>query len=68
MLRYTVTGMSCGHCVNQITKAIRTHYPEAEVKVNLTEQTVEVSKNEDLSEVAGLIIGAGYEVQDRNLV
>ena len=68
MLRYKVTGMSCGHCVNQITKAIQTHYPSANVMVNLNEQTVEVSKDEDLAKVAGLIAEAGYEVQESKFV
>ena len=68
MLRYKVTGMSCGHCVNRITKAIQTHYPSAKVAVDLDKQTVEVSKKEDLVRVRGLITDAGYEVQESKLV
>lgn len=68
MLLYKVTGMSCGHCVNQITKAIQAHYPSAQVRVNLNEQTVEVSKKEDLARVGDLIADAGYTVIDSKLV
>ena len=67
MLRYKVTGMSCGHCVNRITKAIQTHYPSAQVVVNLDEQQVDVLKVEDLAHVAELINDAGYEVKDSKL-
>ncbi len=68
MLRYKVTGMSCGHCVSKITKAIQTHYPLAKVVVNLAEQQVDVLKVEDLAHVAELINDAGYEVKDSKLV
>lgn len=67
MLQYKVSGMTCGHCVSAVTKAIQSTYPNAEVDVDLAQQTVTVSLDQNLQEVASLIAEAGYSVHDAKI-
>lgn len=60
MLRYTVEDMTCGHCVQTITRALTTLDPAARVAVDLPSKTVEVTSGADGEAVAGAIRGAGY--------
>ena len=57
-----VTGMSCGHCVNAVTKAIRSSDPAAEVRVDLASGTVAVESEQSRPALIRLIEGAGYTV------
>ena len=41
MLKFKVTGMTCGHCVKAVTQAVQSVAPQAQVEVNL--ETGEVS-------------------------
>lgn len=59
--------MTCGHCVSAVTKAIHSTYPNAKVDVDLAQQTVTVSLDQNLKEVANLITEAGYPVHDAKL-
>jgi copper chaperone len=40
---FQVQGMSCGHCANAVTQAIKAVEPQAEVKVDLASGRVDVS-------------------------
>lgn len=60
MLRYTVDDMTCGHCVQSVTKAVAAIDPAATVAIDLPTKRVEVSTTADGDVVAGAIREAGY--------
>lgn len=62
MLRFRVDGMSCGHCVQSVTNAVRAADPKAEVQVDLSAKSVTVQSGIQAEAVADAIRGAGYEV------
>lgn len=62
MLRYQVEGMSCGHCVQAITKAVKAVDPAAEVAVDLGAGQVTVDNSQRADAIAGAIEQAGYTV------
>ena len=62
----TVHGMSCGHCVETITKAVGALPGVSQVDVNLEQQKVSVELEEgktDLSTISETIAKAGFEVE-----
>jgi copper chaperone len=63
MFRLNVEGMSCGHCVGAITRAVHAVDPKAEVRVDLIARTVEATTNAGRDAVAEAITNAGYAVQ-----
>lgn len=62
MLRYQVEGMSCGHCVQAVTNAVKGVDPRAEVNVDLDAKTVTVQNSDRKAELAAAIADAGYAV------
>lgn len=64
MLRYQVEGMSCGHCVQAITRAVKAVDPAAEVAVDLGAGRVTVENSQKAEAIAGAIAQAGYTVAD----
>jgi copper chaperone len=60
MLRLKVEGMSCGHCVGAVTRAVQGIDPRAEVRVDLQSGTVEAKTNADAEAVSRAITAAGY--------
>ena len=65
MMEFLVTGMSCGHCVQAVTRAVQTVDPSAEVKVDLQAKTVEADTSADPGRVSAAIAEAGYEVRSQ---
>lgn len=63
MLRLNVDGMSCGHCVGAVTRAVQAVDPNAEVRVDLAAKSVEARTDADRDAVAKAIADAGYAVQ-----
>ena len=61
MLRFQVEGMSCGHCVQAVTKAVKAIDPQAQVAVDLPAKRVSVESARPPEAVAKAIRGAGYE-------
>lgn len=59
---FQVQGMSCGHCANAVTQAIKSVDPQAEVKVDLASGKVEVQSAADHGALAGAIEEEGYKV------
>ncbi|KEA62281.1 hypothetical protein ADIMK_3571 [Marinobacterium lacunae] len=59
-----VTGMSCGHCVSAIEKAVKALDPQAEVTANLEKGEVTVNSDVDMAPISDAIREAGYENQD----
>ncbi|GGB92517.1 copper chaperone CopZ [Marinobacterium zhoushanense] len=58
-----VTGMSCGHCVSTIEKAVKGLDPQAEVSADLAKGEVTVSSNLEVASISDVIREAGYENQ-----
>lgn len=66
-ITYTVTGMSCGHCENSISKELSTLAGVTEVAADAKAGTVTVSSTAPLDEeqVRAAVDEAGYELVGR---
>lgn len=60
---FKVEGMTCGHCANAVTQAVKTVDPQAEVQVDLGSGQVEVQSGGDRAAIARAIEEEGYTVQ-----
>jgi copper chaperone len=60
---FQVQGMSCGHCVGAVTKAVKTLDPQAEVKVDLASGRVEVQSQQEAAAITRAIEDEGYKVR-----
>ena len=61
MISLRVNDMTCGHCVNTITKAVKTADKDATVVIDLAARRVEIeSAALDSAELARIITDAGY--------
>ncbi|GGC12070.1 heavy metal transport/detoxification protein [Oxalicibacterium flavum] len=65
MYTMQVENMSCGHCVNAVTKAVQAVDAQAAVNVDLAQKTVKVESGAPLDAVAAAIVDAGYPVTAR---
>lgn len=65
MLRFQVSGMTCGHCVRAVTKAVQSVDPGAAVDIDLGTGQVTVRGAADAAVVTTAIQAAGYEVSRR---
>ncbi|MDQ5888834.1 MAG: hypothetical protein RL210_2162 [Pseudomonadota bacterium] len=61
-LKLQVSGMSCGGCVNSVTKALQAVPGVAEVKVTLESGEVQVSGTPDAAACKAAIESAGFDV------
>lgn len=59
---FSVQGMTCGHCEKAVTTAIRTLDPQAEVRIDRTQNRVEVQTEQPREAVAEAIREEGYTV------
>ncbi len=61
---YTVTGMTCSHCVNSVDAELRQIPGVTDVKVDLASGAVTVASDAPLDEtaVAAAVDEAGYEL------
>jgi copper chaperone len=59
---FEVTGMTCGHCEKAVTQAIRQLDPQAEVKIDRSQNKVEVQSQEPRDALAKAIAEEGYAV------
>lgn len=62
MMSFQVEGMSCGHCVQSVTKAVQAVEPKAKVAVDLASGRVTVEGGAHRQAVAEAIKQAGYNV------
>lgn len=64
MLRLKVNGMTCGHCVQAVKKAVEGVAPEAIVDVSLEKGEVTISDNKAIAadKISHAIAEQGYEV------
>lgn len=63
MYRFQVEGMSCGHCVSAIGRAIAVEDPQAKVSVDLASQSVVIASDAGMAEIAEWLAEAGYPVR-----
>jgi copper chaperone len=63
MLKLKVSGMTCGHCVSVVTKAVKSIPSVAGVTVDLERGEVTVDGTPDVRAVREAIAEEGYEVQ-----
>ncbi len=62
-MQFKVSGMTCGHCAQVITKAIEGVDPRAAVKVDVAGGTVTVTSDAPAAKIAEAIQAEGYEVK-----
>ena len=60
---FTVTGMTCGHCEKAVAQAIKTVDPNAEVRINRSQNQVEVNSSQPREAIAQAIQEEGYRVE-----
>jgi copper chaperone len=65
MQLFTVTGMTCGHCVRAVTAAIASRDASAAVRVDLEAGRVEVDSDLPRADLAAAIAEEGYRVEPR---
>lgn len=62
MYELQVEKMSCGHCVNAVTKSVQAVDAQAQVQVDLAQRKVRVQSGAELAKIAAAIDDAGYPV------
>jgi copper chaperone len=62
MLSLKVSGMTCGGCINAVTRAIQAQDPAAIVQVDLATQIVTLQTLLSAAEAGQLITNAGFPV------
>jgi copper chaperone len=60
MIEFDVQAMSCSHCVDAVTRAIKLVDPQAKVEVDLAGKKVKVESGRDRAFIAGALAEAGY--------
>lgn len=63
MFELQVEGMSCGHCINAVTKSVREVDGGAKVEVDLAARKVKVESTAALDRIKKAIEDAGYDVR-----
>jgi copper chaperone len=62
MLSLKVSGMTCGGCINAVTRAIQAQDPQASVQADLATQIVSLETILSAAEASRLITDAGFPV------
>ena len=62
MLSLKVSGMTCGGCINAITRAIQAEDPQAKVQADLGTKTVSLETTLSQAQASQLITDAGFPV------
>jgi copper chaperone len=62
MLSLKVSGMTCGGCINAVTRAIQSQDPDAKVQADLGTQTITLETTLSPAEASQLITDAGFPV------
>jgi len=62
MVELTVTGMTCGGCVNSVKRALAREFPEVNVHVDLETGLVRLEGNVDVARAELSIKNAGFGV------
>ena len=62
MLSLKVSGMTCGGCINAVTRAIQAQDPQAQVQADLNTQVVSIETTLSAEKAGQLITDAGFPV------
>jgi copper chaperone len=62
MLSLKVSGMTCGGCINAVTKAIQAQDAQAKVEVDLASQMVSLETALSAAQASQIITDAGFPV------
>jgi copper chaperone len=65
MLRFNVSGMTCDHCAQTVSKAVRSVDPGAKVDVDLAAGEVAVQGIAEATKIAAAIEAAGYVARQK---
>ncbi|MEO6626621.1 MAG: heavy-metal-associated domain-containing protein [Burkholderiaceae bacterium] len=60
MHEFTITDMSCGHCVGVITKTVQRLDPKAKVETDLASKKVRVESSQPRDAIVHALDEAGY--------
>ena len=63
MLELKVPSMVCEGCVDAVTKAIKTHEPDAKVNIDLDSKKVTVDTEASEESIKQVIVALGHEVE-----
>lgn len=66
MLTLNIKGMTCGHCVKAVTRAIQEVDPQAKVSIDLAQGRADIDTGADAAAIGAAIVEAGYEVAAAN--
>ncbi|RLB47703.1 MAG: heavy metal transporter [Deltaproteobacteria bacterium] len=61
MSTYKIQGMTCGGCVNSVTKALEAALPDTKVEVTLETNQVSIEGDHDAQRVERAIDDAGFD-------
>jgi copper chaperone len=61
---FTVEGMSCTHCEKAVTKAILSVDPQAQVRIDRSQDQVDVMSDKSRDDLAKAIADKGYRVSN----
>ena len=59
---FTVTGMTCGHCEQAVTRAVKQADPQAEVTIDRAANQVVIQSEQPRELLAQAIVEEGYAV------
>jgi copper chaperone len=59
---FTVTGMTCGHCEKAVLQAIKALDPQAQVRIDRSQNRVDVESTQPRQAIAQAIAEEGYAV------
>jgi copper chaperone len=62
-MEFNIPAMSCGHCADAVTQAVKSLDPAAQVNVDLASKKVVVQSVQDRQAVAAALAEAGYPAQ-----
>jgi len=62
MLSLKVSGMTCGGCINAVTRAIQAQDPQAKVQADLASQMVNLETSLSVVQASQIITDAGFPV------
>ncbi len=65
MLSLKVSGMTCGGCINAVTRAVQSQDPSAKVQVDLVTQIVSLDTSLTEADASRLITEAGFPVANK---
>ena len=60
MHEFSITDMSCGHCVGVITKSVQQLDPKAQVETDLASKRVRVESSQPREAIVHVLDEAGY--------